>query len=168
MAYTSRLDFGPYGDFGIINIPTNKEPSMPAVAPFAPAIIGAVGSLGGAIVGSRSQNKATEASSRANAAALQYQREKDTLGRQDWEKAMRAYEANRNALLRRYGVDVPASAYGAPMGQQQAMGVRQPMYGAGPARGVQPQMRRSPIGLRGMQGNLGEILRRGGYTGRMA
>lgn len=134
------------------------------VAAALPAAIGAVGSLGGAIVGSRSQNKATKASQDANMAALQYQRERDTLGRQDWEKAMRAYEANRNALLRRYGVDVPASAYGAPLGQPMGAQPRQPMYGG--AQGFQPQMQRSP--LRGVRGNIGDMLRRGGYTGRMA
>lgn len=125
---------------------------MPQAALVAalPAAIGAAGSIGGAIVGSRSQNKATKASQDANRAALQYQRERDTLARQDFNKAMRAYEANRNALLQRYGISVPTVQEQPPMGPNPELMARGPQQG-------QP--------IRGIPGNLGALIRGGGYTG---
>lgn len=118
----------------------------------AAPIIGAVGSLGGALIGSRQAGKAQQSQERANAAALQYQREQDTMNRSDWAKAMEAYQANRNALLQRYGISVPQ----APMAQA-------------PGPGMPPgqEMRRGPMQgrpLRGIPGNLGAFAR-GGYTG---
>jgi hypothetical protein len=75
--------------------------------------IAAAGTLGGAALASRSSNKATDASSKANAEALAYTKEQETARRADYDKATQAYQrqweawnAQRMALLQRYGVDV--------------------------------------------------------------
>lgn len=75
--------------------------------------IGAAGALGGAALASRASNKATDASSKANAEALSYTKEQETARRADYDKANQAYQrqwetwnAQRMALLQRYGVDV--------------------------------------------------------------
>ena len=76
--------------------------------------IGAAGSLIGGALQNRAQGRATEAGLQANREALAYQREQDAKR----EAAMQAYQANREALLRRYGVDIgqgapPVAAAGA-------------------------------------------------------
>jgi len=85
---------------------------MPA-AVVVPALITAAGAAGGAYLQSRASNKATDASSRANAEALAYTKEQETARRADYAQAQEAYQrqweawnAQRMALLQRYGVDV--------------------------------------------------------------
>jgi hypothetical protein len=62
---------------------------------------------------SRASNKATDASSKANAQALAYTKEQEAARRADFAQAQAAYQrqweawnAQRMALLQRYGVDV--------------------------------------------------------------
>lgn len=69
------------------------------------------------VMQSRSQNKATEAQSKATAAALAYEKEKDALRRSQYEQAWNTWNASRNALLQRYGISLPnqpTSAFGTP------------------------------------------------------
>ena len=77
------------------------------LATLAPSLISAGGSLAGALIGSKQSGKATDASLAATREALAYQKEKDAQSRADFAKAMMAYEANRNALLQRYGISIP-------------------------------------------------------------
>lgn len=70
----------------------------------AAAGIGAAGSLLGGVLQSRSANKATDAQMEANRQALQYQKQQEAMRRQDWMRAMQAYQAGRQALLQRYGL----------------------------------------------------------------
>ena len=81
-----------------------------------PAITGAA-TLGGAALGGKGQNKATEAASKSNAAALAFEREREAMRKAEYDKAMQMYQsqwnawnASRNALLDRYGVDIGTSA----------------------------------------------------------
>lgn len=96
---------------------------------WAGAAIGALGSLGGAAIGARSEGQARKEQSRANREALQYQREKDAMSRQQWQQAMAAYEANRNALLRRYGMDIGGPAPGPDMNPRPGAVPRRPTLG---------------------------------------
>lgn len=75
--------------------------------------ITAAGALAGGALASRASNKATSASSKANAEALAYTKEQEAARRADFAQAQQAYQrqweawnAQRMALLGRYGVDV--------------------------------------------------------------
>ena len=80
--------------------------------------IGAAGALGGAALSSRSANKAADTQAQAGREALQWEKEKEAQRRQDWEKGMAIWNAGRQALAQRYGLDLgsvlPSSAAGAP------------------------------------------------------
>lgn len=76
------------------------------------AAIPAAAAVGGAIVQSRATNKATQASTKSNDAALAYAKEQEAIRRADYERALAEWQAGRQALLSRYGVSVPA--YSAP------------------------------------------------------
>jgi hypothetical protein len=98
--------------------------------------IAAAGTLGGAALASRSSNKATDASSKANAEALAYTKEQETTRRADYAQAQQAYQrqweawnAQRMALLQRYGVDV--SGMQAPQTQLTMPPNAQPLMGGG-------------------------------------
>jgi hypothetical protein len=96
--------------------------------------IAAAGTVGGAYLASRSSNKATDASSKANAEALAYTKEQEAGRRAEYEKATQAYQrqweawnAQRMALLQRYGVDVsgmqaPQTSLTMPPNAQSLMG----------------------------------------------
>ena len=87
------------------------------------------------ILGSRAQNKATEASERANQAALAFSREQENAAQGRYGQSKAQYDqqvadwyAARNALLGRYGVDISLGKGGMP-----AMGaVPQAQTGASP------------------------------------
>lgn len=149
-----------------------------ALAPLLPSIISGVGTLGAAALGSRSSNKATKAQSDANTQALQFQREQEAARRADFGRAMQAYEANRNALLQRYGLSVPSAPQPGGMGAPGAgpgvpgmapgqMPFRGPMQG--PRQFAPPQVPQ-PGQVEGVPTDLGSMMGgymgRGGYTGR--
>ena len=132
------------------------------------AAIPAVATLGAAALGSRSQGKATDAQSRATAEALAFQKQQEASRRQEYDKAMTQYEAkwgawnaSRNALLQRYGIDIGSSAPSPAVSA--STGPRPP---GGPATG-QPAGMPQPGGPGGMppgaqpaQGqNLGQLMR---------
>lgn len=80
----------------------------PAVAA---AAIGAGAGIGGALISSHSQGKASDAQARATADTLAFERDKETRKRQEYDQAMQEYrqryaqwEQQRNGLLARYGV----------------------------------------------------------------
>src|SRR4030042_637527 len=86
----------------------------PAVAV---AGIGAAGTLGGAYLQARAQNKATDASERATKEALAFSKERLAGGDADYARKMQAWEAGRNALMQRYGIDIaPPMPGGGPGG----------------------------------------------------
>lgn len=122
MAYTSNLDFGPYGNYGTYSIQTAPVKGVTTM-PWA-AIIPAAASVAGAVIGSRATNKATQSAQQANQQALAYQRQQENIRKAEYDAAVRQYreqwmawQANRDALLRRYGVDIaPPAASAAPAG----------------------------------------------------
>lgn len=91
-----------------------------------PAVIGAgiagVTQLGGALIGSRAQGNAAKAQERATMRAMALERERDAEARRrydasqaDYQRRLAAYEANRRAVLEKYGarfVDAPGAAPG--------------------------------------------------------
>jgi hypothetical protein len=96
---------------------------MPQAAVVAGLTYGlpAVATLGGALIGSRSNNKATKATESATNQALAFEREKEARRRQEHDRyqaeRMRqwnAFQAQRAGLLRRWGVPMgrPALANG--------------------------------------------------------
>jgi hypothetical protein len=103
-------------------MPAAALPAITAVAPL-------VGTLGAGILGSRSQGKATDASLQAQREALAYEKQKDAERKAEYDKAMKMYQAqmeawqgNRRALARRYGINVPESAAGAGAGSASSPG----------------------------------------------
>lgn len=93
-------------------------PSGGNVAVAIPAGIAAVGTLGGAALGGKAAKEAAKIQLQGTREALAFQREQETARRAEYDKAMGQYEAkwgawnaSRNALLQRYGIDVgPAPA----------------------------------------------------------
>lgn len=73
----------------------------------APAVVSGVATLGGALLGSRSEKKATDAQLQANREAMRYQREQDARMERQWAAAWDAYNQRRAMLMRRYGLEVP-------------------------------------------------------------
>jgi hypothetical protein len=88
----------------------------------APAI-GAAGSIGGAVLGGKAQNKATEAQAKSNAAALDFSKQQEAARRAEYDKAFGIWSQGRDQLLSRYGLSpmaaAAAPAAGGPSGQQQ-------------------------------------------------
>lgn len=132
----------------------------PAVAA---AGIAAAGSLGSGILSSRASNKATDASSRANAAALQFERERDAKREAQYRQAQGMYQqqmAYRNALqsmlAERYGIKLPDWP---PPGQDAGGGMGAPGMG-GPGGGGPMRPGMPPQGNPLMGGPP-----RGGFTG---
>ena len=88
------------------------------MAGIVPAVIGGVTGLGGAALGGKAQAKATEAQAKSAADALAYQKQLNAQKMDMYNKSMAdyqqkwsAWEGNREALLKRYGIDIgPASA----------------------------------------------------------
>lgn len=121
----------------------------------APVIRG-VSSLVGAGLGARGQDKATEANLTASREALAYQREKDAAMEKQWE----VWNANRMALLQRYGVDIAQFSGGGPAAAEPDVARPRPQAGAGPAYAVEgpPVAGPGPRGIQAM--NLGEIMAR--------
>ena len=119
---------------------------------WAPAAIQAGGQLAGAAVGGKGAKAAAQIQARSNAEALAFTREQDAKGRADWDKAMQAWEANRNALLQRLGVDIPQAAYRAPAAPVKNYG-DQPTWQGGPPGDPDSD-------------NLAALIGRGGYTGQ--
>ena len=78
----------------------------PAVAAGAAAAAPAVGQIGGAIIQSRAQNKATEAQQQSAREALAFSKERLAGGDADYARKMQAWEAGRQALMERYGIDI--------------------------------------------------------------
>ena len=86
---------------------------MPAAIAI-PAIASVVAGVGGAALASHASGKASKANRTAQAEALAYEREKDAAARADRDKVLtlqanqwNAWNANRAALAKRYGVNVP-------------------------------------------------------------
>lgn len=103
---------------------------------FAGDIIGGVGTLGGAALQARAQNKATEASERATREALAFSKERLAGGDADYARKLAAWEAGRNALMERYGIDIAPPA---------------PMSPGMPVRGGSPMDQAVPRGPGGPQ-----------------
>ena len=153
--YKIPLNFGPYGNYGTANYP-GAQPQG-ATMPHAAFLIPAAASLAGSAISAISGGKATKAQTKANDQALAYQRQQDTMSRADWNKAMQAWEANRNQLLQRYGIPIQ-QAQAQPQRVAQVPG--QPMP-SGPGQPAPAQYEQ----LRGVPGNLEDLMRRG-YTGQ--
>jgi hypothetical protein len=130
--------------------------------------IAAAGSVAAGAMGSRASNKATTASAKANSDALAFQREQEAGRRAEFDKAQGRYEqqwnawnANRNALLQRYGVDIGSPQMGQPAqpgtapqtgAAPQAVPQRAPM----PAAGVPARPETAVLGQ-----TLGDLMNRG-------
>lgn len=87
---------------------------MPAAA-VVPAAITAGAGLVSSIIGSKASSNATKAQSTANAAALDYTKQKDAQTRADYERAYNEYlndranwEQGRAQLFERYGLQAPS------------------------------------------------------------
>jgi len=123
----------------------------PAVAAGAAAAAPAVGQIGGAIIQSRAQNKATEAQQQSAREALAFSKERLAGGDADYARKMQAWEAGRNALMQRYGIDIaPPMPGGGPGGGMPGGGGPQgavpreisPAEIGGPGVGASPGMGR--------------------------
>jgi FtsZ-binding cell division protein ZapB len=114
-----------------------------AAAPIIGPAIGAVGSLAGGIIGNKAQKNATNASLQAQREALAYEKEKDAQRKAEYDKAVEVYkqqqdawQANRRAILGRYGVHLPDQAPGGMVGG--GMTTPPPRVTLGSIAGAQP------------------------------
>jgi hypothetical protein len=78
------------------------------------AAIPAAAAIGGAVVQSRAANKATKASTAANTEALNFTKSQAEAASADYARRYAAWEAERQALFQRYGINIPASAPAGP------------------------------------------------------
>jgi hypothetical protein len=92
----------------------------------------ALGTVGGALIGSRANNKATKATESATNQALAFEREKEARRRQEHDRyqaeRMRqwnAFQAQRAGLLQRWGVPMGGRSMQQPQGAS-SMGARMP------------------------------------------
>ena len=122
---------------------------MPAAA-VVPAAITAGGSLISSIIGSKASSNATKAQSTANAAALDYTKQKDAQTRADYERAYNEYladranwEQGRAELFQRYGLQAPN--YSAPQPMQTSP------LSAGPGGAVPRNAQYSPLAVDRLQ-----------------
>lgn len=111
-----------------------------------PAAIGAASSLGGAALGGKGAKQAAKLQMQSQDKALGFAREQEMARRQDWQQAMAAYNANRNALLQRYGISVPQMPQlgGNMASQAPLMGSGQAAY-AGWNQRLDPRLRGGTI-----------------------
>jgi hypothetical protein len=118
-----------------------------AMGSYAPSAIQAGGQIGAAYMGGKGADKAAQTALQGNREALAFQREQEAGRRADYEKANAAYQAkwnawnaNRMALLNRYGVDIGSSpapslpAAGAAGASGAAAGVGRPASAGTPNR----------------------------------
>ena len=77
---------------------------------FAGDIIGGVGTLGGAALQSRAQNKATDAASKSTAEALAFSKERLAGGDADYARKLAVWEEGRRILAQRFGIDIAPPA----------------------------------------------------------
>lgn len=97
--------------------------------PAAAFIVPAVASLGAAAIASRGQGKGADAQERSTREALAFEREREATRRNEYDrtqaqaqKQWEARDALRLALMKRYGMNVPAGATAQP-GQMRASGL---------------------------------------------
>ena len=149
MPYTSNLDFGPYGNWGTISLPTN--PSQENVMP--PVVIGAgiaaASALASAKMASNAQKNASQSQTEATDKALAFQREQEATRKANFDRAYSMWDASRRALLQRYGIELPASAPAATMGMA---------AGAAPAGMTSQGVGARPISSPVAAANLGQII----------
>lgn len=157
--YASTMDYGPYGNYGTLRFngdAGNEGSGMPWAA-----VAGAAGSVIGGILDSRSQNRATDAQTAANREAMAFEREQAAKGEAAYAQQWEQWNASRNALLERYGIDIappqmpgpggPAGPGGAPGGPPGGPGGAQP-------RGAMPPQMADAKGINPAQGqNLGQL-----------
>jgi hypothetical protein len=94
--------------------------------------LGAAGKIGGAALASRGQGKATEAGLEANREALQFSREQAARAEDAYRARWDAWNAGRNALLERYGIDIaPPDMGGGALGEAAAVPGLGPTTAAG-------------------------------------
>ena len=101
--YVSTMNYGPYGDYGNVNYGANSGGGQGASSPgigfdqWGPAAIQGAGSLYSTWAGGRARDQQFAATQEG----IAYQREQDKRR----EEAMQAWQANREELLRLYGID---------------------------------------------------------------
>ena len=105
-----------------------------------PAIIGGATQLGGALLGAHGASNAAKAQERAGQRAMDYQRSRDAemqrrydAQQADYQRRLAAYEANKRAVLERFGVKYPEAAAGAPAGAPGPAAASPGMAQGGPA-----------------------------------
>lgn len=131
--------------------------------PAAAVIVPAVAAVAGAVISSRSANKATKAQSQAADAALAFERQKEQQRKAQYDKSFAMWDASRRALAARYGIDLGPSL--------QSMQPQQPAPQPGLGYADKQQRMAEAQGMQGMPGggSLGGLLQQpdqqklGGY-----
>lgn len=82
--------------------------------------ISAVGALGGAALGARSQGQAAKSQAAATDKAMALTREQEAQRKAVYDQKMQQWTASRNALLKRYGIDIAPPTPDAPPAGPQA------------------------------------------------
>jgi len=100
--YVSTMNYGPYGDYGNMTLGANSGGGQgssvwDSAGQWGPAAIQGAGSLYSTWAGGRARDQQFAATQEG----IAYQREQDKRR----EEAMQAWQANREELLRLYGID---------------------------------------------------------------
>lgn len=112
--------------------------------------LGAIGIGGGAALSARAQNRATDASDRANQEAMAFQREQGGKGEEAYRARWDAWNAGRNALLEKYGIDIAPPTMSGPGGEVPGGPGAVPRPGGGaPGGGGAPRPGIGPLGAPG-------------------
>ena len=122
------------------------------------AAIPAAASVVGGVLGQRGQNKAIDAQAASADKAMAFEREQAAKGEEAYKQQWEQWNASRNALLERYGIDIappqtagPGGPGGAPGGPPGGPGGAQP-------RGAMPPQVAAAKGINPAQGqNLGQL-----------
>lgn len=120
------------------------------------SIIEGVGALGGAALGGKAAKSAAKTQAATTDKALAFTREQEAQRKAVYDQKMQQWTASRNALLKRYGIDIAPPTPDAPPAGPQAqprpvMNQPGPMPGAAPGGNLAAliQQRQVPPDLEG-------------------
>jgi hypothetical protein len=101
--------------------------------PIVGDILNVGGQLGGAAIQARQANKAAEMQLQGNREALAFQREQEAARKAQFDRAYAMWNAGRNALLQRYGIDIaPEGMTGGNMAEPGPAPTTMESMGGGP------------------------------------
>ena len=128
---------------------------MPAAAYVVPAVASVVGGY----LAKRGQDNATKAGAASTDKAIAFQREQSAKGDAAYQQQMQMWQANRQALLDKYGIDIAPPSFPGPGGGAPGAVPRGPRgmpEGVMQAKGIAPGQTLGQMAQIPRQENLGD------------